>query len=327
MTHVETPDDAIDYIYNFEGLRVAKHVDSNKDGTIDRSEYFSYGPIGNDILLDFVDSDGEATTESAELSHRYAWNPAAVDQLLAQEDIDVATQDTNSDGILEEIGEVKYPLADHLHSNRDWAEYDDVTDTTSITTHVVIDTYGNINETASTGEGSAVSRYLYTSQEYEGETDLHYYDARWYDPRVGKFISEDPIGFKAGDANLTRYVFNLSNIAIDPQGLEKLPAGPDMKRYGKHLDAWKAPDGKPYSYYMSRHHIYRQEWYDNNTPVGQFLDRLGFARDNYKNLIALPNHKAVYKGYDYGRSPHLGYHLSAQELYDYIDTITSVRLF
>jgi len=35
-------------------------------------------------------------------------------------------------------------------------------------------------------------------------TGLHYYDARWYDPRIGKFVSEDPIGLEAGDANLMR---------------------------------------------------------------------------------------------------------------------------
>jgi len=220
LIHVETPDDAVDYIYNFEGLRVAKHVDSDKDDTIDYSEYFSYGPVGNDILLDFVDSDGEGTTESAELSHRYAWNPAAVDQLLAQEDIDVAVQDTDSDGVLELPGDVKYPLADHLLSNRDWAGYDDSTDTTSITTHVVIDTFGNIDVSESTGEGLGVSRYLYTSQEYEGETDLHYYDARWYDPRVAKFLSEDPIGFESGDVNLSRYVENVATTFIDPGGLD-----------------------------------------------------------------------------------------------------------
>jgi hypothetical protein len=42
---------------------------------------------------------------------------------------------------------------------------------------------------------------------------------RWYDARVGKWISEDPIGFAAGDANLSRYVGNQSTVAIDPTGL------------------------------------------------------------------------------------------------------------
>lgn len=41
-----------------------------------------------------------------------------------------------------------------------------------------------------------------------------------YDPTVGKWITEDPIGFEAGDGNLYRYVGNASTNAIDSDGLE-----------------------------------------------------------------------------------------------------------
>ncbi len=43
--------------------------------------------------------------------------------------------------------------------------------------------------------------------------------ARWYDPEVGRWLSEDPIGFGAGDANLYRYVGNGVTGDIDPSGL------------------------------------------------------------------------------------------------------------
>jgi hypothetical protein len=42
---------------------------------------------------------------------------------------------------------------------------------------------------------------------------------RWYDPGTGRWISEDPIGFAAGDANLYRYVGNGGTGARDPSGL------------------------------------------------------------------------------------------------------------
>jgi hypothetical protein len=48
---------------------------------------------------------------------------------------------------------------------------------------------------------------------------LFYYRARWYDPTIGKFISEDPIGFAAGDANVSRYVGNRVSNNTDPTGL------------------------------------------------------------------------------------------------------------
>lgn len=43
-----------------------------------------------------------------------------------------------------------------------------------------------------------------------------------YDPTNGVWVSEDPIGFEAGDDNLTRYVGNDPTNATDPSGLQEL---------------------------------------------------------------------------------------------------------
>jgi hypothetical protein len=43
-----------------------------------------------------------------------------------------------------------------------------------------------------------------------------------YDPSVGRWISEDPIEFLGGDANLARYVSNRSLSYVDPLGLAEL---------------------------------------------------------------------------------------------------------
>jgi RHS repeat-associated protein len=60
----------------------------------------------------------------------------------------------------------------------------------------------------------------------EANDSLYYMRARYYDPRVGRFISEDPIGFAGGDVNLYGYVQNDPVNGIDPGGLMKLPADP-----------------------------------------------------------------------------------------------------
>ncbi len=40
-----------------------------------------------------------------------------------------------------------------------------------------------------------------------------------YDPTVGRWLSQDPIGFQAGDPNLYRYVGNSPTNFTDPSGL------------------------------------------------------------------------------------------------------------
>ena len=46
----------------------------------------------------------------------------------------------------------------------------------------------------------------------------YYMRARYYDPAVGRFISEDPIGFDGEDANLYAYVGNNPVMLIDQNG-------------------------------------------------------------------------------------------------------------
>ena len=48
---------------------------------------------------------------------------------------------------------------------------------------------------------------------------FYYMKARYYDPTVSRFISEDPSGFDGGDANLMSYVGNNPVTGIDPSGL------------------------------------------------------------------------------------------------------------
>jgi RHS repeat-associated protein len=67
--------------------------------------------------------------------------------------------------------------------------------------------------------GSVDFRYGYTGREQDNETGLDYYRARYYDSAVGRFISEDPLDFGAGDTNLTRYVGNSPTNGTDPSGL------------------------------------------------------------------------------------------------------------
>jgi RHS repeat-associated protein len=58
----------------------------------------------------------------------------------------------------------------------------------------------------------------FTGREYDFETGLYYYRARYYEPKFGRFISEDPIRF-AGGMNFYAYVGNNPVTYRDPLGL------------------------------------------------------------------------------------------------------------
>jgi len=66
--------------------------------------------------------------------------------------------------------------------------------------------------------GSATNWFRYTARQFDSDTALYYYRARYYDPTIGRFISEDPIGFRGGK-NFYAYVGNGPVNLTDPLGL------------------------------------------------------------------------------------------------------------
>lgn len=69
--------------------------------------------------------------------------------------------------------------------------------------------------------GVAETKYLFTGQEYDPESELYYYNARYYNPRLGRFISRDRVLGRDGDI-LSRngyiYVKNNPLKYVDPTG-------------------------------------------------------------------------------------------------------------
>ncbi len=110
---------------------------------------------------------------------------------------------------VERGGQSYYYQADHLGSLRK------ITDAVgAIVNSYDYDSYGNIEAIF---EG-IVNPYTYTGREFDAESGLYFYRARYYDPATGRFLAEDPIGFGAGDANLYRYAVNNPVNFLDPSG-------------------------------------------------------------------------------------------------------------
>lgn len=188
------PTQRVEFTYDAFNRRIAKSVDTNPLDAVDAAiTYFVYD--GDDVLLDLVDTDGPSGPAVAQLANRYLHGPA-VDQVLAQEDA---------------AGNVQWLLADHLGTIRDILDH-----TGASLNHIRYDSFGNI--TAQT-DPTIDTRYAFTGREFDPETGLHYYRARYYDAAIGRFLSEDPITFGASDANLYRYVWNCPVMFADSTGL------------------------------------------------------------------------------------------------------------
>ena len=76
------------------------------------------------------------------------------------------------------------------------------------------DSFGIMNITT---QGNIRQPFTYTGREYDSETMFYYYRARYYDPKLGRFITRDPIGFKGG-INQYSYVSNNPIRFTDPTG-------------------------------------------------------------------------------------------------------------
>ncbi len=78
-------------------------------------------------------------------------------------------------------------------------------------------TYEPFGKTSSSGQASN-SALQYTGRENDG-TGLYYYRARYYNPMLQRFISEDPLGFAGNGPNMYVYAGDSPVNFTDPTGL------------------------------------------------------------------------------------------------------------
>ena len=79
--------------------------------------------------------------------------------------------------------------------------------------------------------GSVTNPYRYKGREWDAEAGLYFMRARYYDPKVARFVSEDPIGVAGG---LSLYAFGGGDPVnySDPSGLDRCSPEAVMNGYG-----------------------------------------------------------------------------------------------
>ncbi|MDD5680360.1 MAG: hypothetical protein PHI59_03870, partial [Candidatus Omnitrophica bacterium] len=60
--------------------------------------------------------------------------------------------------------------------------------------------------------------YRFTARQWDPESSLYYYRARYYDPGLGRFLQTDPVGYEGGNLNLYGYCSNNPINRTDPSG-------------------------------------------------------------------------------------------------------------
>ncbi|MFJ6784754.1 RHS repeat-associated core domain-containing protein [Streptomyces yangpuensis] len=88
-----------------------------------------------------------------------------------------------------------------------------------------------------TRSGAATTNpYTFTGREDDG-TGLLYYRNRYYDPQTGRFISQDPIGYRGG-ANLYQYALSNPTTYTDPTGNNPFLVGCALGAAGDAFTEW-----------------------------------------------------------------------------------------
>jgi RHS repeat-associated protein len=142
---------------------------------------------------------------------QYVWSPVYVDALV------LSDRDADSNGTLEE----RLWVAQDANYNVT-AVFDN---SGNVVERYVYDPYGSVTiydaAYANTRASSDVAwTHLFQGLAWDPATGKYHARNRDYDPVQGRWTSNDPIGFAAGDVNLYRFVGNGPVDGLDPLGLQ-----------------------------------------------------------------------------------------------------------
>ena len=174
----QSPAGKVEYAYDYMGRRISKKVYAGTPGNWTLSSHHKFVYDGFKQIAEFDGMNSDA------LARSYTWQPVELDVPLWVKDSStyyyyIADGNKNVRAMIDVSG-------------NEVAQYD-------------YNPFGKI--VASSGAYKNINPYRFSSEYYDAETGLIYYNYRYYYPEAGRWLSRDPIGTKGG-YNLYGFVNN-----------------------------------------------------------------------------------------------------------------------
>jgi RHS repeat-associated protein len=183
---------------------------SHRAARIGRPVTFKYNVFGRRIQKVFTQNSTTTTTN-------YVYN--------GDDTVEETDQNGNLLAKYARTLNIDEPLAESRSGTTSYYEQDGLGSVTSLTSAAgalantyTFDSFGKTTNST----GSLTNPFRYTGRDFDSETSIYYYRARYYDPQSGRFISEDPLGFSSG-IDFYAYVRNRPLNYVDPSGFQ--PSG------------------------------------------------------------------------------------------------------
>src|SRR5690554_7694470 len=91
------------------------------------------------------------------------------------------------------------------------------------------------NQSTTYSGGQYENAYKFNGKELDDATQMYYYEARYYDPRISIFISVDPLAEKT--MTPYQYVHNNPIMFTDPTGMIAYPPDGEFGQGHRHTDS------------------------------------------------------------------------------------------
>ena len=196
----------LEFAYDYLGRRIFKKVYSGE--ILEKHLSFVYD--GYKLIEERNALDNNAAVR------KYVWQPEALDRDVPLTVYDAASEKT---------------YYYHTDANKNVTEFSD--ESGNVVAHYEYSPFGSL--TKATGDYAGSNPFRFSSEYFDEETGLVYYNYRYYNPELGRWISRDPIEEQGGE-NL--YINSRNNLIInyDKLGLKSCWQEPEeiiCKNLGK----------------------------------------------------------------------------------------------